>query len=138
MKINQDIKLIVTDMDGTLLNDKGEFPLNFDYLFDKLEQKGIHFCVASGRQYSSLRQFFFKYREKISFIAENGALLIYDNQEIYCNSIDINFVQEIVKFCRGIDSVGVVLWQRVVIHRNQRQGTTTKHSTLLFFFGKNR
>ena len=48
------IKLIATDMDGTLLNSKNEIQDGFYEVFNKLEEKGIIFAAASGRQYYNL------------------------------------------------------------------------------------
>lgn len=67
------IKLILADMDGTLLNDEKQLP---EELFDQIEQlyqKGIRFGVASGRQYLNLANRFDRIRDKLIFIAENGA-----------------------------------------------------------------
>ena len=50
------IRLIVTDIDGTLLHDHAT-NVDFQYfeLIKKMKNKGILFCVASGRQYQNLR-----------------------------------------------------------------------------------
>ena len=53
------IRLIASDIDGTLLlNGATEIPQEIFYQIDCLERKGILFCPASGRQYSSLRKLF--------------------------------------------------------------------------------
>ena len=68
------IKLIATDIDGTLVED-GSTNINPE-IFDiirKLKEKGIIFVVASGRQYPSIRNLFSPVAEDIIFIAENGA-----------------------------------------------------------------
>ena len=48
------IKLIVSDIDGTLVKD-GTLDINPEYMdvIRKLTEKGIHFVACSGRQYSS-------------------------------------------------------------------------------------
>ena len=53
------IKLIVTDIDGTLVKD-GTLDINPEYMdvIKKLTEKGIHFVACSGRQYCSERQLF--------------------------------------------------------------------------------
>ena len=48
------VKLVVSDMDGTLLNSKGEVSKLFFELFHQLKNKDILFCAASGRQYNSI------------------------------------------------------------------------------------
>ena len=48
------IKLIVSDMDGTLLNPKSEVSTRFLNQFKELKKRNIHFVAASGRQYQSI------------------------------------------------------------------------------------
>ena len=52
------VKLIASDMDGTLLNGKGELDPAFFPLFRELELRGIRFAAASGRQYDGLLRTF--------------------------------------------------------------------------------
>ena len=78
------IKLIVSDMDGTLLNDKKQHDERVYDLLPKLKQKGIRFVVASGRQYPSLRHDFAKHIHEMTIIAENGAFVVQnDTEELY-------------------------------------------------------
>ena len=54
------IKLVVTDIDGTLVAD-GENQVNprlFELIADLKEKKGIHFAAASGRQAASIEYTF--------------------------------------------------------------------------------
>lgn len=48
------IKLIATDLDGTLLDNNGELNEEFNHVFNELYKKGVTFMAASGRQYPSL------------------------------------------------------------------------------------
>ena len=43
------IKLIASDMDGTLLNDKNEIHEEFYKVFQELKNKNIIFAAASGK-----------------------------------------------------------------------------------------
>lgn len=56
------VKLIASDMDGTLLNGKGELDPAFFPLFRELELRGIRFAAASGRQYDGLLRTFAPWR----------------------------------------------------------------------------
>ena len=42
------IKLIATDMDGTLLDDNKQLPKNFDNIVKRLFNKNIRFVISSG------------------------------------------------------------------------------------------
>ena len=71
------VKVIVTDMDGTFLNDAKQYDRSrFLAQFAQLQQQGIEFVVASGNQYYQLISFFPEIRDRISFVAENGALVV--------------------------------------------------------------
>ena len=76
------IKLIVSDMDGTLLNNEHKIDPAFYDLLPKLKEEGIRFVVASGRQYPSLRTDFLAYLEDVVIIAENGAFVVDNEKEL--------------------------------------------------------
>ena len=83
------IKLIVSDVDGTLLK-KGETKLPDGMIerINELGDQGIAFAVASGRQYGNLRRLFKQAKHDILYIAENGALVVYKGKIL--NKIPIN------------------------------------------------
>ena len=67
------IRLIASDIDGTLLqNGATKIPQEIFSHIRRLEKKGILFCPASGRQYSSLQRLFAPVADKVSFLCENG------------------------------------------------------------------
>lgn len=70
------IKLIVCDIDGTLLHGGAREidPVIFREI-RRLREKGILFCPASGRQYTSLRRLFAPVADELLYLCENGALL---------------------------------------------------------------
>ena len=68
------IKLIASDIDGTLVQD-GDNTLNPEFYDEilRLRAKGIQFAVATGRQWHSIEQVFDPIKEKIFYISDNGA-----------------------------------------------------------------
>ncbi|MDH7603345.1 MAG: Cof-type HAD-IIB family hydrolase [Melioribacter sp.] len=52
-KFLKEIKLVVFDLDGTLLNDKNKISATTIELVKKLKEKGVKFSIASGRLLSS-------------------------------------------------------------------------------------
>ena len=53
------VKVIVTDMDGTFLNDAKTYNQpRFMAQYQELKKRGIKFVVASGNQYYQLISFF--------------------------------------------------------------------------------
>ena len=92
------IKLIATDMDGTLLNDNGNINEKIFDLIHVLNEKDIKFAAASGRFYSQLRKNFEKVNTDMIFIAHNGALVKYNNKgkTLYSNSIDKEEIEHVI------------------------------------------
>ena len=76
------IKIIFSDMDGTLLDENSQLPRGFDETISKLKARGVIFAPASGRQYFSLIRTFDKYKDDFLFLAENGTLVMYQGKEI--------------------------------------------------------
>ena len=83
------IKLIASDLDGTLLQG-GTQQLSEEafQIIEALRKKGIHFVAASGRQYPNLKKLFAPVSHDISFICENGGLIMYDGKLLAKYDID--------------------------------------------------
>lgn len=103
------IKLIASDMDGTLLNDKKEFPHDFDEVLDRLHEKNVHFVVASGRSYSTLKLNFEGKLDKLDFICDNGAYVVVNGELVSMSILDKKYVKKIIEICRGMKRVIPVL-----------------------------
>ncbi len=103
------IKLITCDVDGTLLKEYSDNinPELFD-LIDKFYEKGILFFVASGRQLYNLQQIFEPVRDKIGYIAENGAIVVYKDDTLYKSAIDTELAKSICQ--KILDKDGVELF----------------------------
>ena len=68
------IRLVASDLDGTLLYPDGNLPEGIFDTIEALHAKGVLFVAASGRQHGNLRRLFAPVKDKIAFIAENGAI----------------------------------------------------------------
>lgn len=89
------IKLIMSDMDGTLLDENGQLPPGFDAMIAKLKERGVIFAPASGRQYYSLAESFAPYVDDFIFIAENGTLVRYRDEELFVSIMERQIVYDI-------------------------------------------
>ena len=103
------IKLIATDMDGTLLDEKGEINPEFYEVYEELLKKDIIFAAASGRQYFNLEKRFERIKENMLFIAENGTFVVYKGKEFLVNSLDKDLAFNLVDIGRKIDNAYVIL-----------------------------
>ena len=82
------VKLIASDLDGTLLTSKKELPEGTFDLIRQLHRHGILFAPASGRQYANLKRLFAPVEDEVVFICENGALVKYRGETLYRSPID--------------------------------------------------
>lgn len=83
----ENIKYILCDMDGTLLNEKKELSPTLFPLLEELKRRGIVFGAASGRQFYNLYERFSSYAKHMVFIAENGSMMFEGDHCIYKSEI---------------------------------------------------
>ncbi|MBI6871551.1 Cof-type HAD-IIB family hydrolase [Clostridium aciditolerans] len=103
------IKLIASDMDGTLLNEHDKLNEEFFHIIEKLKERNIIFVAASGRQYFNLENKFSRVKNDIIFAAENGSFVLYEGEEIYSSILDKNVVKELIKIGRELDGCEIIL-----------------------------
>jgi hypothetical protein len=106
------VKLVVSDMDGTLLNPNHEISPRFFNQFNELKKRNIHFVAASGRQYQSILDKLYNIKDDISIIAENGGMMKYDNKEHILLKLTPENITKSVETLRQIDGAYIVLCGR--------------------------
>lgn len=95
------IKLIATDVDGTLVKDSS--PNVYKELIDTIKhltKKGIIFVVASGRSYDSIKSMFYEVADKIVYVAENGAHINYKGNNLLLTEMNRQYTSDIVNQMR--------------------------------------
>ena len=91
------IRLVASDLDGTLLLHKAQsLPEEIFSLIRQLEELGIMFVAASGRQYPNMTKLFAPVASEISYISENGALAVDHGEVLYQDSFDRKLAGEII------------------------------------------
>lgn len=104
-----DIKLIVTDMDGTFLNSDHQVSPQFPALYQELEHRNVLFVPASGRQMAGITHYFETIKNKIAFIAENGAYVIYKGEEVFADKMKEEDIRAIIDEVRRIPGAKAVV-----------------------------
>jgi Cof subfamily protein (haloacid dehalogenase superfamily) len=103
------IRLVVSDMDGTLLNSSHEVSPLFFELFAALKHKGILFAAASGRQYSSIEDKLSPIKDDIIIIAENGGFAVHQGREIVSTPLNGANRKEVLEVLEQLADVYPVL-----------------------------
>lgn len=104
------IKLVASDLDGTLLqNGAQSLTKETIDLIKRLIDKDIIFVAASGRQYANLRRLFEPVKDDIAYICENGALVVYKGQILHKTFIDREIGEKILVDIRERENCEILL-----------------------------
>ncbi len=104
-----DIRLVASDMDGTLLNSKAELPPDFFDIFERMRRNNIAFVAASGRQIHNMKVKFTGIEDEIFFAAENGAYVTKANKKMLSLELSKEDVKAFLEIARKIDGTYIVL-----------------------------
>ncbi len=96
------IKLIATDMDGTILNPQGLLDIpRLEKILDRLDEKGIRFVIATGNEIHRVRQLLGHLADRVVLIVANGAKIFENNQLIQVETWDDELVEKALTFFKG-------------------------------------
>lgn len=98
------IRLVVCDMDGTLLGADGRISLRTWEMIRAMRSAGIVFVPASGRQYATLADLFADIHDGLTVIAENGTVVMRDGVEIAIESLPGRVADSVVDVVRDLGS----------------------------------
>lgn len=94
------IKLILSDVDGTLLDHgKVRLPDRVFQVIEALEKQNIVFAAASGRGYSDLAELFLPVKDRIAFVCSDGAMTVYQDRVLDLCPMD---KEQAVRLCWDI------------------------------------
>lgn len=97
------IRMIATDMDGTLLDGQGQLDLpRLTTILDELEQRDIRFVVATGNEIGRMRKLFGpELTNRITFVVANGARIFEGEDKIVEKHWDSHLVQDVLEYFAG-------------------------------------
>lgn len=104
------IKLIATDIDGTLIQESTPdlYPEIVEEI-RRLTDQGVIFACASGRQYASIRNVFREVADRIVYIAENGAHIRYQDRDLGVTEMRREYAEELVGQLRELKGCEIVV-----------------------------
>ena len=111
------IKLIVTDLDGAILNSKNEISSSTKSLVKKLNAKGIRLTFASGRPFSAMGNFISELNIELPVISLDGCCICYpeSGQVIYESFVPAKYVSNALSLADEY-LLNVVLCQNKAIY----------------------
>ncbi len=104
------IKLIASDIDGTLVPDgTDQIDKGIYDVIRRMKRHNIVFAGASGRQYVSMRKLFMPVMDDIYYITDNGSVLRDKNQVYTCHVIDRRELFEMIRDARRLEDCDIML-----------------------------
>lgn len=91
------IKLVLTDIDGTLTKDRGTYEIDLDAIkaLRELEKKGIKVGLVSGNSYPVVRALYTYFHFHGGLVAENGCVVYFNNSLVkVCEEIDLDLAEK--------------------------------------------
>jgi Cof subfamily protein (haloacid dehalogenase superfamily) len=107
-----EIKLVASDMDGTLLNSNHEVSPLFFEIFKELKKYNIQFVAASGRPYYSIIDKLDSIKGDILVAAENGGLVVKNENILLSTPLYKNGLIKIEKQIDRFDYIHAVFCTR--------------------------
>lgn len=104
------IKLIVTDVDGTLIPEGSSNPS--PVIVDTMREiiaNGVTVAIASGRSYESIIGVFPELKDEAIFISNNGACITKNDITLNMCEIERSLVEQIVKYVRSIPDSNILV-----------------------------
>lgn len=106
------IRLIATDMDGTLLDENSQLPEETFELIEALRERGVMFCASSGRRYDTLCWMFEPVADRIDYVASLGGQVYADGQLLGREVFSTRAVLRLFRTCQEFDCFHLVLYDR--------------------------
>lgn len=103
------VRLVASDMDGTLLDTSHKLSPDFFTTFNRMRSKDILFSAASGRQYQNLYNCFPGIQDEIIFIAENGSYVMHQGKELHVQQMDRELTRDILKRTKKLPDLRTIL-----------------------------
>lgn len=95
--------MVVSDMDGTLLNSNHKVSSKFFEIFKHLKEQNIQFVAASGRPYYSIVEKLQPIKNEIIIVAENGGLIMEKEELLLSYEFNKNRVKELYTLVTNIE-----------------------------------
>ena len=107
------IKLIASDIDGTLVPDgTHEIDVRMYDVIKRLKEHGIIYVGASGRQFASMAKLFQPVKEDIYYITDNGAILRDATRVYNMNVIERKPLMEMIRDAKKLPDCDIMLCGR--------------------------
>ncbi|MGS5019745.1 Cof-type HAD-IIB family hydrolase [Paenibacillus sp. JJ1683] len=99
------IKLVVTDLDGTFLNNKSQYDVElFKKVYAEMQQKGVTFVACTGKQCERVEKLFDEHGKGVWILGDSAARIKKDGQVVKEFSIDRDLALQAIDQIQDFDN----------------------------------
>ena len=102
------IRLIASDMDATLLDERSQLPPDFAETIRALAGQGILFAAASGRPLYTLETMFPELLEEIILIGDNGGAARWKGKDLFVSEMPAEGWRQLARSTKQAGEVGLL------------------------------
>jgi Cof subfamily protein (haloacid dehalogenase superfamily) len=102
------IKMIICDMDGTLLDNQKKLPPHFNQIYKELYDRNIIFAISSGRQMGEVKKYF-EDNKTIYLMAENGGYIQHNGETLLADYMNQKDVYKLVSYVNTLKGMAPML-----------------------------
>ncbi len=113
------VKMVVCDMDGTLLNSDLKISLESLQAIEGLREKGIRFCIATGRPEQLLKEYVAPLKMEDLMIMYNGSVIghPFKDEKLYELCLEKNDIRDIIRYCEKNGVLNMIYTQDKIISK---------------------
>ena len=104
------IKLIITDMDGTFLNSKGDYNRElFQDVITLMNQKGVKFAPCTGKQCERVEELFGEHAKDFLILGDSAARIKHQGEYIYQSLLKNELGLKIIELLESLNRKHIVI-----------------------------
>ena len=116
------IRLIASDMDATLLDERSQLPPDFAETIRALAGQGILFAAASGRPLYTLETMFPELLEEIILIGDNGGAARWKGKDLFVSEMPAEGWRQLARSTKQAGDVGLLCGLQAAYAEKQDEG----------------
>ena len=113
------LKLIASDMDGTMLDANECVPDGTYELILRLREEGVRFAATSGRRFDTLCELFEPIVDCMDFVASNGAQVIVEGELVDLEVFSHAAVKRLARVVDLFDTMHLALFDETDVYKRQ-------------------